>query len=208
MQHTPFKIVISGSVGSGKTTLAKALGQALNLPVLTENLRGIYRGLETFRQYAHNPQSSTHDKQRVVQKLMQQFTDWTKDRQQLYQQHPGFIADRWEADLVDLWLKLFADLPCDAQTEQLLVDMRQKAHTFTCAVMLPPYVFQAEAENEDGLKRRQSMNLTLLSSLVTSGLHRQCPGLHTLHLSPKIISVEDRVAHVLDYARQHHANLN
>lgn len=204
MNSPQMKIVISGAVGSGKTTLAQALSQKLNLPVLPENLGPLYKALATYQQAIRQPNASKDDKKDKAQLLMKCFADWANERSTLYAQHSGFIADRWEADLLDLWLKLFADLPCDEQTMKLLGDMRQKAEQFDCAVMLPPGTYQADTRNEDKLIRRQTANLTLLSTLVTGGLHRQCPGLATLHLSPQVVSLDDRVAAVLAFAQKHH----
>lgn len=203
MNSSQLKIVISGAVGSGKTTLAHALGKKLALPVLPENMAALYQALGVYRQAMKMPNATKASKNDKAQLLMRCFADWVNERRALYTQHRGFIADRWEADLLDLWLKLFADLPCDDQTMQLLGDMRKKAEQFDCAVMLPPGTYQADTQNEDGLGRRQTANLTLLSTLVTGGLHRQCPGLVTLYLSPKVAALDDRVSAVLAFAHKH-----
>lgn len=204
MKPPQFKIVVSGAVGSGKTTLVQALSKKLDLPVIPENMGLLYHSLDLFRKAQRSPTSTAADKKDKCRSLMKCFSDWAHERQLLYTNLNGFIADRWEADLLDLWLKLFADLPCDPQTAQLLDDMRRKSKLFDCAIMLPPGTFQAGARNEDGLTRRQTLNLTLLSTLVTGGLHRQCPDLSTLHLPPKIMEIEERMTAVISYAQKHH----
>lgn len=101
--------------------------------------------------------------------------------------------------MLDAWLKLFSDLDVDSGTKRLFADMRAKAGTFTCAVLLPPARAPVEALNHDGLRRRQSFTLTLLASLVTDGLLRQCPDLPVLRLPVGGVGVDARVGQVLRF---------
>lgn len=191
------RIVVSGAVGAGKTTLVHALAERLGVPAIGEGLCDLYAEL-TANQRLRSGSAPQAERSQALERLMQTFFDWAHERARQYGAHPGFVADRWEADLLDLWLKLFADFDCDARTAQLLGDMRAKAQGLACAVLLPPAIRPVEARNEDGLRRRQTFTLTFLSSLVTSGLLRQCPGLPVLAL-PAQSSVEERVDRVLAF---------
>lgn len=188
------RIVVSGPVGAGKTTLAHALAEKLGVPVIGENRSLLTETLRIYRQVCADPQRED-ERAGALERVFQTFFTWAEERALLYRSHQGFVADRWEADMLDAWLKIFADRELDPVTKRLFGDMRRKAREFTCAVLLAPAPARVEAMNHDGLRRRQSFTLTLLATLVTDGLLRQCEDLPVLRL-PADSSVAERVDRV------------
>jgi hypothetical protein len=127
------------------------------------------------------------------------YLDWADERKRLYSVHNGFVADRWEADLLSNWLNVFPGsryCRIDEKTVKLLEDMRIKARTFSFAIVLPPQKNVLEDRNEEGLRREQSFSFRIMRSLLTSALVRQCPGLPIVSVPSQPFLVEERVSRI------------
>lgn len=198
MEKKHFKIAISGPVGSGKTTLAHALATRLDAPLFEENMKGIYDAHACWKQVRQDTQASDADRQSAIRRCMQAFKDWADERRRLYAAHEGFVADRWEADLLDAWLKMYADYGYDKTTASLFKDMREKAKLFDYAVVMPLQSPFAEEKNESGLVRKKAFSLRLMSHLLTGGLIRQCPQLPVIALPIQPMTVDERVQFIQD----------
>ncbi|NTU58002.1 MAG: AAA family ATPase [Chlorobiaceae bacterium] len=193
MDPKQLRIVVSGPVGAGKTTLVRALAERLQVPVVPENMRQIYALLHDYTTIKSSYLSSQEETQRALDHLMEAFFKWADERERIYAGNTGFVADRWEADLLDLWLKLFAEVRCDARTQKLYSMMIDRSRSMSFAITLPPSNFSVESMNEDGLPRKRSFNLTLLSHVVTGGLIRLCPALKVINVNNTTLSVEERL---------------
>lgn len=186
------RIVVSGPTGTGKTTLVKALAERLGLPVLAEEMNDLFR-LEGLYKKARRDGRDKALLDQAASAWGSAFIDWAKRRSTQYDGHRGFVADRWEADLLDIWLVKFAGRDVDKATAWLLNDMRRKARTLDLAVVLPLQDIMGSMRNEAALPRVGFLSGRILNSLLTRALIGQCPGLKTLQLPARPLSVDERV---------------
>lgn len=87
------RIVISGPVGAGKTTLAHALAERLGIPVIAENRAVLLGHLRAWRQLRADPQRQD-ERGPALQRLFETFFHWAEERDRLYRAHEAFVADR------------------------------------------------------------------------------------------------------------------
>lgn len=106
----PMKIALSGSAGTGKSTLALRLGEALGLPVIGEGMR------EYLQRTGVDLHSLGHD---AFQALIQQLWEERKEAEALAP--AGFVADRSSFDFAAFWL-YYRFAREDAYTEQLFAE--------------------------------------------------------------------------------------
>jgi hypothetical protein len=186
------RIVVSGSPGSGKTTLVKALAERFRLPIISENLMPIYLTKRSFTSLKSNGYASDFVLQDAFDKWTDSYLEWADERARLYAQFGKFVADRWEADMLSNWLSIFSSVQVDEKTSKLILDMQSKAKTLTFAVMLPPQTTLSEAKNEDGLNRQTSYTHRMMRDLLTDALIGRCE-VPLLWLPREPFIVEERV---------------
>ena len=177
-----WRIALSGPVGAGKSTLAQALSQRLALPLIPEGFAGVHAEVIRRARLRREPGVSEASLQAADRAAMGAFIEWMRGRERAYAERDGFVADRWEVDLLDAWLKLFAHLSPDSQTTAILRRMRVVAGRLDLVVLLPPPAFEVERFNDAGLPRKPGFSLKLQAYAMTSGLLRQCENLQVVAL--------------------------
>ena len=123
------RIALCGSAGTGKTTLGRALADALGLPFLEEGMRTrIEAGLR--------PASlSSLELERLFAEL------WEEQRtgqERAVERDGGYVADRSAVDFAAAWLQ-YTDLHDPARTETWISDRLQDAQRLHDRVVVLPW---------------------------------------------------------------------
>ncbi len=192
------RIVISGPAGSGKTTLARALAAHTGLPLIDEGLSAIYQAKGAFRELAARPQTPPKLIEQALLRWMSACFDWLDERDRQYRQAGSFIADRWEADLLGVWLRVFTRYRPDTATLRIHRMMLERAATLDLAIVLPWRDIAVEAVNEQGLRRQQSASLGLMAGSLLHGLIATCEGVTKLYLAADASDLPARMSRVLE----------
>jgi hypothetical protein len=85
------KIALTGSAGTGKTTLAQALAKRLNLPFIAEGFEALFDPPEPFNL-------------KQPERLMRALISVLEVKQAEEDRHGSFVADRCPIDLMNIWL--------------------------------------------------------------------------------------------------------
>ena len=117
------RIAVSGSAGTGKTTLAQNLAQALNIAYIPEHYEPLFDNL--------NKRDSAPD---VLAELFNKALDIKLSEQS---KHSRFVADRCPVDLLNLWLrrKLF----CLPEASQAFHSRCHEAMGSYDLIVIPPW---------------------------------------------------------------------
>jgi hypothetical protein len=192
MTLRPARIVISGPAGSGKTTLATALSARLGVPVIAEEMLPLYRARERYQAAA------AEARPQALREWMESYLEWCIARDPLYRGAAiGFVADRWELDLVSMWLRTFVLYKPDAQTETLLNVLRMRCDDVDLAVLLPPATSPVEEDNGAGLRRPTDRTSHYLSYSLGLGLVQQLPPRIVRYTPAAVEPVDKRVADII-----------
>lgn len=195
-----FRIILTGPVGSGKTTLGLALSKELGLPLLPEDMKHIasFMGeMSMLRQQGAPSRVLT----RLNKAWMKAHIDWVLDRKRQYARLEGFVADRWEADILSFWLVIFGQYYPDEQTKLIFDQMIETSKTIDLVVRLPPASFEYEAQNDDGLMRRSQLTVQLLYDSCRDGLMGHCKDLRIFDIPPGDIGIEERCHLVVEHLK-------
>jgi hypothetical protein len=174
MDPAHLRIVVSGPVGSGKTTLARALAEHFGLRFLGEPMAALVRAETAFRGLRRTLGAPREQVAAALQACEAAYRACIAERAALYAMPGGFVADRWEVDLLDFWLVAVAPYGDDSPTADFLADMQRKARGFSAFVMLPLRrpASQTEGSNEHALRRNLKFGPSLLNWTVSLGLVR------------------------------------
>lgn len=130
------RIAISGSAGTGKTTVGRALAERLEVPFIEEGMRKrIEGGLQV-----HG--LSTADLRSLLAEL------WDEQRDLEGQAGPSFVSDRSAFDYIAFWLhySLHDDV---ARSDAWIEQLRTAGQRYDRVLLLPWGVFPLE---DDGVR--------------------------------------------------------
>lgn len=196
------KIAISGTSGTGKTTLARALATALSVPLFEENFSAV---VEAAMRY-NDVQGDEGENRRMLQrKALSSYKStcdlWLNHRKQLSLSHSGYVADRCGFDILCRWITAHVPFDTTATLRQLISHCRMESREYDL-IVIPPLTdwSMRPGKNERGLKRRYGLQNKLHSHSTLIGLIQQIstgPYLLLGSESPESDTTEGRLHEVL-----------
>ncbi len=181
------KLAISGSAGTGKSTLARCLAEQLSIAYIDEGYGPIFNGASR----TAPPVQQVVNFSRVLDQ---------KNQQQSVAEH--FVIDRSPIDLFHLWLgRGINSLP---QPTELFFDRCVLSmNTYDFVAVLPWMVIPLQQEQGEGLKRVMNSWVQLKNHASIAGLCSMFVPQSKLLLVPKSLkTVEERSSWVLDKMNQ------
>jgi len=173
------RIALSGSAGTGKTTLGKRLAAELGLPFIDEGMRDrIEAGLEL-----HTLSRKEHHS--LVEEL------WSEQFAREEAATDGFVGDRSSFDFAAFWLHYDFHIDRDA-TDEWMDRMVSAAARYDRVLLLPWGVLPLE---HDGVRSTNRWTQFRFQSLLEGVVGRFASGDQVLRV-PGTTDLEDRVRFV------------
>lgn len=174
------RIALSGSAGTGKTTLGEALARELGVPFIEEGMRArLEAGLQLW--------TFTEEQHRALLREL-----WSEQREAEEAASSGFVSDRSAVDFAAFWLH-YNLIDDEAQTEAFLERMRRDARHHDLVVLCP---WGALPLVDDGV-RSTNRWLQLRYHAIVEGLHAEWTAPRELFRVPARAGVEERVEVVM-----------
>lgn len=201
------RIAISGPNASGKTTLAKAISEKYAIPMIEEDMGGVF-GAQKELDQLRSQSAPQGEIKSALGRWQECFFDWAKSREAEYSRYDSFVADRWEADLLDIWLVLMRRYEnIDPQTVRLVRHVKAAAARLSFAVLMPIAKPLSDVPNDAGLVRASSFSNRLLNSMTTAGIIFSLPNLSVLRMPAGASSTDDRIK-IVESAWSKHGAVN
>lgn len=188
------RIVISGPNASGKTTLARAISEKYQVKIIQENLQAIIKARVALHKtiFAQAKENLIKEARKV---LINEFMNWLRQRDRDYKRNNAFVADRWEADLLDMWLVFMRnEVDVDDLTGLIVKTMTERAENINLAIIMPLAQPMSLRPNEDSIKRNSTLTNRLLNSMLTKGIIQSLPKMRVLKMPHKDLSVYERLS--------------
>ncbi|MEI6239099.1 MAG: hypothetical protein WCR51_01800 [Planctomycetia bacterium] len=193
MRNDNLRIAISGPNASGKTTLAKAISKKFAIPMIEEDL-GVLFGAQKKLDQLRSQSAPQEEVKSALGRWQECFFEWAKSREAAYSKYDSFVADRWEADLLDIWLVLMRRLEnIDPQTVRLVRHLKAVAARMSFAILMPIAKPLSDVPNDAGLVRVASFSNRLLNSMTTAGIIFSLPNLNVLRMPAGLSSTDDQI---------------
>jgi hypothetical protein len=193
MHNNTLRIAISGPNASGKTTLAKAISEKYAIPMIEEGL-GVLFGAQKKLDQLRSQSAPQEEVKSALGRWQESFFDWAKSREAEYSKNDSFVADRWEADLLDIWLVLMRRQEnIDPQTVRLVRHVKAAAARLSFAILMPLAKPLSDVPNDAGLARVSSFSNRLLNSMTTAGIIYSLPNLNVLRMPVGLSSTDDQM---------------
>jgi len=173
---------VTGSAGTGKTTLCAALGAQLGLPVVPEGMR----------EYLERTGVDLHDFS--PQQLRALVEDLWAERV-VAEAQPAWIADRCSVDFGAFWLLYRFHHQRDAATDRFMATFRERAAVYDRIVVLP---LGGIALQRDGIRSANHWIQLNFQLLLDGLLARWVPPERVLSIPATVDSVVARTRWVSD----------
>ena len=170
------RIALSGSAGTGKTTLGQLLSERLERPFVEEGIRRrIADGLVPAA-------LSVTEYEDLIEEL------WAEQSNQEQALTGGFVADRSACDYAAFWIH-YGGLHDRERTESVLARWFERTRDYDAVVLLPWGALELE---DDGVRSTNRWLQFRFQALV-EGLHaRFTPETALLRLPPELTTLEER----------------
>ncbi|MCA8980959.1 MAG: histidine phosphatase family protein [Planctomycetes bacterium] len=175
------RIALSGSAGTGKSTLGRALAAQLGVPYLEERMRlRLENGLRLV-------DLSPAEWRALIREL------WDEHAAEEARCEAGFVADRSSLDYLAFWLHygLYGD---EAETEDFVARMRAHAERYDRVLLFPFGVLPLES---DGVRATNPWVQLRFQTILEGVLERWAESATVLRV-PATANFDERLKHMLD----------
>lgn len=178
----PSRIAISGSAGTGKTTLARALADKLQVPYLEEEFR-------RRREAGLDPHDLNREEHRAL--IMELYDEALADART---PEKGFVQDRCPLDFLAFWLH-YGFWGEETKSEQLFERVRDDLDHYDQIIVLPWGAIDISA---DGIRATNRWLQLKYQSLFEGLAHRLAPAGMLLWVPTDVTVLEDRLTFVVN----------
>lgn len=180
------RIALSGSAGTGKSTLGMALAERLELPYIEEGMRArVEAGLQFYK-------LNEAERRDLIQDL------WREQRELEEKASGGFVSDRSSIDYAAFWLH-YGLTDAEQETESFMESMKVEAERLDKILLCPFGVLPLES---DGV-RSTNRWLQLRYQSLLEGLHGMYTEPTQLVRLPNTTVFDERIAFALEHLDPH-----